>query len=404
MMFTRCVLPAVKNRADLSQARAVKDRLARWRGGEYTALWREAVDMTRRKGRGKKKNKQQQNISLEESNAERSKRLIQQGEYTRGTQALMSAGLAEHTRDTIRIMREKHPAAQRPLFQPSSDAVQLSFNAEQVRKAVMSFRKGSAPGPDGLRAEHLKVAIKLSTPGRQGAAEEALVKLVNVMAAGGVPDDVAPFLCGARLHAGNKKDGGIRPIAVGNILRRLTAKCISRELSKKAANFLSPHQMGVGVRGGIEAIVHTVRQVMEEDKDAFLMQLDLVNAYNQVDRDHAFKEVEEHFPEMLKWVMTCYKNQAQLIFGTSTIISWAGFHQGDPLASLLFSLCVHPIIKIIVERMPNLLVNAWFLDDGSMVGSLAQLRSVVDIVLQYGPARGLHLKPGKSKIYCPALT
>ena len=53
------------------------------------------------------------------------------------------------------------------------------------------------------------------------------MKLVNVMAGGGVPDSVAPFLCGARLHAGNKKDGGIRPIAVGNTLRRLTAKCIS---------------------------------------------------------------------------------------------------------------------------------------------------------------------------------
>ena len=104
----------------------------------------------------------------------------------------MSAGLAEQTRENVNIMREKHPAAPRSSFQPSSDTQQLSFNAEQVRKAVMSFRKGTAPGPDGFRAEHLKAAIKFSTPGRQGVAEEALVKLVNVMTGGGVPSLRSP--------------------------------------------------------------------------------------------------------------------------------------------------------------------------------------------------------------------
>ena len=29
------------------------------------------------------------------------------------------------------------------------------------------------------------------------------------MKGGSVPDDVAPFLSGVRLHAGNKKDGGL---------------------------------------------------------------------------------------------------------------------------------------------------------------------------------------------------
>ena len=79
----------------------------------------------------------------------------------------------------------------------------------------------------------------MPTPGRQGAAEEAFTKLVNVMAAGDVPDNVAPFLCGARLHAGLKKRGGSRPSAVGNIIRRLTAKCCSREVASKAADLLS---------------------------------------------------------------------------------------------------------------------------------------------------------------------
>ena len=49
----------------------------------------------------------------------------------------------------------------------------------------------------------------------------ALTRLVNTMAAGKVPERVRPFLCGARLVAGKKKDNSLRPIAIGNLLRRV---------------------------------------------------------------------------------------------------------------------------------------------------------------------------------------
>ena len=45
----------------------------------------------------------------------------------------------------------------------------------------------------------------------------------------------------------------------------------------------------------------------------------------------------------------------------------------------------------------SLLVNDRYVEDGSMVGSLAQLREVVDIILLYGLVRGLHLSMVNSK-------
>ena len=63
---------------------------------------------------------------------------------------------------------------------------------------------------------------------------------------------------------------------------------------------------------------------------------------------------------------------------------------------------MHPIIRRINEAVPNLRMNEWYLDDGSVVGSVAQLREVVDIVLQYGPDspdRGLHLSRAKSTVW-----
>ena len=192
-----------------------------------------------------------------------------------------------------------------------------------MKKAALSFRKGSAPGPSGLRPEHLNVTLKMAPANRTDKAGAALTRLVNIMARGEVPEEVAPYLCGARLHGALKKDGGLRPIAVGNLLRRLTSKLVASDLAAKASAHLAPHQLGVGVRGGCEAIFHTVKKALEEDPDQWILQADFKNAFNLADRDATFLEVEERFPECLSWVLSSYQSPSLLQYGDSTIKSEA---------------------------------------------------------------------------------
>ena len=147
-------------------------------------------------------------------NAERAKLLAQEGQFTKALQALTSAGMADPSRANLQAMKEKHPQAAGPPIQvPATDLPQICFTQLEVAKAVKKFRRGSAPGPSGLRPEHLHVALQ-AAPGRRERALQSLTKLVNVMAEGGVPQEVAPYLAGARLHAAKKKGGGLRPIAV----------------------------------------------------------------------------------------------------------------------------------------------------------------------------------------------
>ena len=209
-----------------------------------------------------------------------------QGEYTRAVQRLLSTGLADHSRANTKLMQAKHPSATQPSsFRPQpSDTPQLSFTSDQVLKSILSFRKGSAPGPSGLRAEHLRAATQSAPPNRRARALEAVTRLVNIMSAGDVPDLVAPYLSGARMQAGLKKDGGLRPIAVGNLLRRLTSKCSMAGVVEKAVTMLSPHQLGVGVNGGLEAVIHAVIELVEEaDEELMLLQVDFINAFNLAD-------------------------------------------------------------------------------------------------------------------------
>ena len=123
--------------------------------------------------------------------------------------------MAAHSRATEQEMRNKPPPASGPSsFQPSTpDVPQLQFTRAEVEKAAFSFRKGSAPGPSGLRPEHLRVTLKGAPINRTEKAGAALTRVVNLMAKGEVARAVAPYLGGARLHGALKKDGGLRPIS-----------------------------------------------------------------------------------------------------------------------------------------------------------------------------------------------
>ena len=63
--------------------------------------------------------------------------------------------------------------------------------------------------------------------------------------------------------------------------------------------------------------------------------------------------------------------------GKDTIVSCCGVQQGDPLGPLGFALTLHLIVECIV---PGLALNAWYLDDGMLVGTPAELAAALAII------------------------
>ena len=397
-IFFRCILPAGQDLNlddNFSKMQQIKERLRRWQTSECGALWEEAKAtqvVKARRGRRRKGAVGQDQLSLEERNAMRCKTKAQEGQYTRAVQALVSCGLAEFTPASLAEMQQKHPPPARPQPPPPvTNIPSKSFTSSEVAEAALSFQKGSAAGPSGMRPEHLKSILKNTSSALANKALAALTRAVNVMAAGKVPQQVRPFLCGARLVAGAKKDNSLRPIAVGNLLRRVVAKCFSRALAQPAAAVLAPNQLGVGVRGGAEAIAHAVSEAVKEDPGRWVLQADLVNAFNVVDRGVVLEQVANLFPECLAWAETCYGTTSWLKFGEAIIASATGLHQGDPLAGFLFCLVLKLVVDAIEEEVSSLILNAWYLDDGHIIGSKEELAQVVDIIVREGKSRGLTL-------------
>ena len=99
----------------------------------------------------------------------------------------------------------------------------LKPSANQVAKAIRSFKAVTAPGTSGLRAENLKEALSAISVARGAKTITAITALVGVLSAGNFSDEVAEVFCGAKLYTAKKKKEktkkqGYRPIAVGNVL------------------------------------------------------------------------------------------------------------------------------------------------------------------------------------------
>merc|ERR1712020_178573 len=100
-----------------------------------------------------------------------------------------------------------------------------------------------------------------------------------------------PFFGAAVLHAVPKRDGNIRPIAVGLLLRRITAKSAVKKVMGKLTSLFSPHQLGCGVKNGCESIVHATKLILATHPDRHVLQADYINAYNNIDRSFMLEEV-----------------------------------------------------------------------------------------------------------------
>src|SRR2546425_1007861 len=209
---------------------------------------------------------------------------IQEGDVRGAARCLASEErLAPSSPATSLAMRAKHPPCPSDRrSHPTFSVHSLTVTGSNIKAAIKSFKPGSAGGRDGLKPQNLKDLADV--PGNSLC--DALADFANLALRGGVPSIVRPSFFGATLLPFVKKSGGLRPVAVGLTLRRLVAKAASSAVSSACASFFAPFQLGVGTKGGAEALAHAVKVHLDNlvEGRAFV-KLDFSNAFNSVRRD-----------------------------------------------------------------------------------------------------------------------
>jgi len=153
-------------------------------------------------------------------------------------------------------------------------------------------------------------------------------------------------LFGANLLAIHKNNGGIRPIAVCYVWRRVTAKVACSYARVVSTTLLAPRQLGFGVAGGIEAAIRAARCFLENmETGKLFVKVDFRNAFNTVRRDVILETVTNHLPELLPFATSTLSGSSDLQFGDLMLQSEVGAQQGDPLGPLYFCLAIVELLK-----------------------------------------------------------
>ncbi|GJR29603.1 putative reverse transcriptase domain-containing protein [Tanacetum coccineum] len=314
----------------------------------------------------------EESLDLGERNVRQCKRKICDDHYNAAVRVLSSSGVAPYNDATLQDLKAKHPLK----FAPSLPLIpidhhQLIASPSVVLDMIKSFPRGTSCGCD----------------------------VVNLFLDGKCPKILGEYIASAPLTSLVKPGGGIRPIVVGMVWRRLVSKVSATMIGHSLNGYLNDLQLGVGVSGGGEAIRHVVNRLIEgrgDDAGLSMLLVDFKNAFNLVDHEVMLQEVRTHFPAISRWVEFCYTNPARLYYGEHALRSCQGVQQGDPLGPLLFALVLHPLVCKIKDSF-NLSFEAWYLDDGTIIGDtlvvgevLKDPRSMFAGVFPPNIARPLH--------------
>ena len=117
------------------------------------------------------------------------------------------------------------------------------------------------------------------------------------------------------LDKGATKEGtpGVRPIGVGEVLRRPIGKLLINVIKEDITTAAGPLQTCSGLKAGIEAAIHAMHDKFEEDSTEAILLVDAENAFNKLNRKAALENIKELCPPFYRYLHNTYQKPAELI-------------------------------------------------------------------------------------------
>ena len=191
---------------------------------------------------------------------------------------------------------------------------------------------------------------------------------------------------------------GVRPIAVGEVFRRIIGETVARIVEQDVIDLTVPLRLCSGVPSACEATIYAMDSLFRgPDVEAILL-VDASNAFNAVKRKAAMHNIPVVCPVLGRVFVNTYHQSCRLfVAGGGEIASQEGTCQGDPLAMAAYTVAVMPLIKRLGDSCPDV-TQAWFADDDSAAGRVEQLQRYWWDVLSTGPGHGYHPNPAKTAL------
>ena len=380
--------------------RYLKKTLAMWKEGKLKELLSECGEIQKRLKKSKRKE------------ADASKgfvRLMMEGKVRQALKLVNAdtdiCGVHEMNDDVRGVLQEKHPAPEDPREEAldNSDIPRVEsvifedINADLVQQSARST--AGSGGPTKIDAEVWKNILCSKSYGKYGSdLAEAIAVFARRLCTEDIPYSSLEPYWACRLVPLMKEDDGVRPVGIGETIRRIVGKCVIKVLGEDVQSAVGSLQTCAGVESGIEAAIHATAMTFEEDSCEALLMVDADNAFNRLNRKVALHNIQRSCPSLYQFLYNGYKEPAKLHLGDGThILSEEGATQGDTLAMAKYALGTKNLI--IKSRQANQDVfQVWFADDSIGGGKLVDIKAWWDHLNRTGPSYGYFPKPSKTHL------
>ena len=115
-----------------------------------------------------------------------------------------------------------------------------------------------------------------------------------------------------RLIPLDKGEGAVRPIGVGDVIRRIIGKCVTNVTKREVMDASGSLQVCVGQKSGSEAAIHAMCEMFEADETDAALLIDASNAFNSLNRAAALHNVRVICLAIAIYLINTYRAPARL--------------------------------------------------------------------------------------------
>ncbi len=351
-MFPLLLQKPSRNSKSKDHVQCLVKRLAYWRAGELQKLVKECTVIQGRLNSPKFDPKHHEQVFV---------RLMLQGKISSALKWIGSqqSHPLQTTDDVIETLRSKHPPPA-PTVDGSNlkgpvmeieDVIFDSIDADLIHRTAKKI-SGSA-GPSGADAEiWQRILCSKQFKKKPDKLCECIAELAKKLCCKLVNPDHIKSYTACRLIPLSKNPSGVRPIGIGEVLRRIVGKAITTVLKPDLLNCTAPIQTCGGLPGGVEAAIHAMRKLYNDPETEAVLLVDADNAFNSLNRETALNNLQYTCPEFFKYVLNTYRKPAELYINNSDdiVYSQEGTTQGDTTAMPIYACSVMPLLNTLRKQ------------------------------------------------------
>ena len=154
------------------------------------------------------------------------------------------------------------------------------IDEEMIRKATIKTKGGS--GPSGMDADGWRILCSNNFGDANVDLRKALANFIKKICTEVSAVSIEAFVAYRLIPL--DKNPGLRPIEVGEILRRITGKVIVSVLKKEVVSSAGSLQVCAGQEAGSEPAIHAMEKIFKEESTVAVLLVDAENAFNSINR------------------------------------------------------------------------------------------------------------------------